>query len=148
MLEKIKARLAQYYDLSTARGVFFSLFDSNKQLLSSNGVLFTDRAMEEVITSLYNWLVVRQDTTVFIGIDIVLDVQQETNPQQITNINTQKYWIYVYSEWSNSSGVILPNTLGILDITHAIHAIKEKTKIWGQAQIYSFTTDRILIEKS
>ncbi len=142
MLEKIKAILSENYDLNDARGIFISLFDENKKLLCSNGVLFTDKSLDEVISWLYPALIANQPTSRFVGIDIVLDIQQETNPQQIANINTKKYWIYVHSQGSDTSWVILPNTEKINDISSAVQAIKEKTKIGGQAEIYTFTTER------
>ncbi len=145
MLEKTKSLLSKNYDLTAPRGVFLSLFDHDKKLLCSNGVLFTDKSLDEVVSGLYTTLTSQHPTTHFVGIDIVLDSQQETNPQQIANINTQKYGIYVYSQGSDTSWVILPNTQNINDISSAIQAIKQKTNIGGQAEIYTFTTERIIV---
>lgn len=146
MLEIIKQSVAENYDLQTSSGIFFSLFDENKQLLLSKGVLFTDKNLDEVITTLYNWLLSKQTNVAWVGIDIILAPQIESNPQILSNLDMQKYWIGVHALQTGKMGVLLPATSWISSIGEALQSIKTKNWIEGDAEIYTFTTDRKLLK--
>lgn len=49
MLEAIKTKLFEKYDKNDSKGLFFSLFDKDGNLLVSNGVLQTDKNMNDLV---------------------------------------------------------------------------------------------------
>jgi hypothetical protein len=49
MLEKIKTKLFETYNKDESKGLFFSLFDKDGNLLVSNGVLQTDKSMKDLV---------------------------------------------------------------------------------------------------
>ena len=53
MLEKIKKAVAARYKLDDTKGVFLSVFDTKGTLITSQGVLHTDKSLESVIEKLY-----------------------------------------------------------------------------------------------
>ena len=57
MLEEIKKLIYTKYKAEDKIWVFFSLFDDKWNLITSNGVLTTDKTLEEMINILYNWII-------------------------------------------------------------------------------------------
>ncbi len=145
MLEKIKSVVSEQYNLNDSRGIFFSLFDENKTLILSKWLFFTDKSLEEVITKICTGLLEKQTNTAWIGIDVIIDPQIETNPQILSNLDMQKYGIAVHALQNEKIGVLLPATAWITTIAEALQAIKTKNQIAWDAEIYTFTTERRLL---
>lgn len=53
MLEQIKKSVTARYKLDDTKGVFLSAFDKKGELLSSQGVLHTDKKLGDVVEKLY-----------------------------------------------------------------------------------------------
>ena len=61
MLEDIKKLIYSKYKPEDKIWVFFSLFDDKWNLITSNGVLTTDKTLEEMINILYNWIIKKEE---------------------------------------------------------------------------------------
>ena len=61
MIEEIKKLIYTKYKPEDKIWLFFSLFDEKWDLLISNGVLITDKTMEETTNLLYNWILKKQE---------------------------------------------------------------------------------------
>ena len=60
MLEEIKKLIYSKYKPEDKIWLFFSLFDDKWNLLISNGVLTTDKTLEDMINLLYNWMLKKE----------------------------------------------------------------------------------------
>ena len=75
MLEEIKKLIYSKYKPEDKIWLFFSLFDEKWTLLISNGVLTTDKTLEDMINLLYNWILSKQESkTKHIIIDVVNEI--------------------------------------------------------------------------
>lgn len=145
MLDEIKKVITTRYKLDDIKGVFLSAFDKKWNLLSSQGVLQTDKDLGSVSEKLYKSFaedMIKQ--TWLITIDIVTSFFEETNITKIPLTSVKQYGFYVIDA-SNKSGVILPNTKGIADAKNALYVIKQKYGITGKVKIFLFTTDRMIV---
>lgn len=53
MLEQIKKTLTTRYKLDDTKGIFLSVFNKKGDLLTSQGVLHTDKQLDSVVEKLY-----------------------------------------------------------------------------------------------
>lgn len=110
MLEQIKKTITTRYKLDDTKGVFISVFDKKGNLLTSQGVLHTDKTLDNVIEKLYKGFAEDMIKTIgLVTIDIVTSLFEETNIGKIPTTSVKQYGFYVI-DGSNKSGVILPNT--------------------------------------
>lgn len=145
MLEQIKKTLTTRYKLDDTKGVFISVFDKKGNLLTSQGVLHTDKSLDSVIEKLYKGFA--EDMIKKIGlitIDIVTSLFEETNISKIPTTSVKQYGFYVIDGY-NKSGVVLPNTKWIADAKNALFVLKQKYGISGKVKIFLFTTDRMIV---
>lgn len=153
MLEQIRAELSKHYkpeDLSWGtkekKWLFFSLFDINGKLLASNGVIETDKNIQELTDLIYNELLAKHDhTTKTVVIDIIQSYILETDINKLLALPTKDYGIFLINNETKKSWVILPNTKGINDIKSALTTIKQKYGISGNVSMYSFRTERFTV---
>lgn len=144
MLEKIKKAIAARYKLDDTKGVFLSVFDTKGVLLTSQGVLHTDKSLESVIEKLYKSFVEDLKKVGLITIDIVTSLFEETNISKIPTTSVKQYGFYVI-DGNNKSGVTLPNTKGIADAKNSLYVLKQKYGISGKVKVFLFTTDRLMV---
>lgn len=143
MLEKIKELLSKKYKLEEIRWLFFSLFDDKNNLLMSNWVLETDKALWQLVELLFHGLVEKQLNAKKIVIDVITDYHEESDMQKILSISANENWICIVNNETKKSGIILPNTAWILTTKDALIAIKSKYQISWNISIFVFKTDRI-----
>ncbi len=147
MIEQIKAQLAQSIDIQSKKGVFFSAFDAQWQLLASNWVIKTDRTLENIIQSFYNGILKKiEPQTKSIIFDIVEEIRQQNDPNTLKTIPLDQYGLFLV-EWNGqNSWVLLPNTQWATRIQDAFKAIKAKYNLNGQVSVWIFKTRKILIQ--
>ena len=90
MLDQIKKTITTRYKLDDTKGVFLSVFDKAWNLLTSQGVLHTDKALEGVIEKLYKGF----------AEDMIKNIQQseiEKYGQQIAQ-NFDRYFVRPYAQ--------------------------------------------------
>lgn len=144
MLEKIKKAVAARYKLDDTKGVFLSVFDTKGTLLTSQGVLHTDKNLESVIEKLYKSFVEDLKKIGLITVDIVTSLFEETNITKIPLTSVKQYGFYVI-DGNNKSGVTLPSTKGIADAKNSLFLLKQKYGISGKVKVFLFTTDRLIV---
>lgn len=146
MLSKIKDQLAQQTNLDKKVWVFFSAFDANGQLLMSNGVIKTDRPLNNILETFYQGLIQKQESQIKnIVFDIVKDLKLQNDPNVLASIPMEQYGIFLVENEGQNSGVLLPNTKGAEKIQDALLLIKKKYNLKSQVSVYIFTTQRISI---
>ena len=147
MIEQIKAQLSQSINLQNKTGVFFSAFDAQWQLLASNGVIKTDRTLENILQSFYNGIIQKIEGQVKnIIFDIVEEIRLQNDPNVIKKLPLDQYWLFLV-EWNGqNSWVLLPNTQWATNISDAVRAIKKKYNLNGQVSIFVFKTRKIVVQ--
>lgn len=143
MLEKIKKVVFSKYKKTDTNGIFFSALDKDNNLILSNGVVFSDKSLEQTIETIYHWLIEKHKNIETIIIDIVIDTKDISDPKEIQNISLQEYWLLLITE--NKSWILLPNTEGVENISTALKIIKEKNWLEWNAKITTFQTDRFAV---
>ncbi len=143
MIETIKTSIFKKYKKDDIKWLFFSVFNEQWELLMSNWVVYTDKALEELIDLLYQGLIKKHTNVGSIVADVVLETVELKTPQEIQTISPKDFWI-VLSDWSKS-GVLLPNTKWVNNIQEWLKLIKEKNDLWNNVQVVKFKTDRFII---
>lgn len=148
MVEKIKKALYAIYSPDEQKGIFLSLFGENQQLLWSQWVLTTDKPLHELIDILYQAIPADQQKALrYVVADIVSDVTEVLDVSQALTVSADEFGFAVVSEETNQSGVILPKTSWVSDAKSALYDLKQKYAVHGQASLYLFRTQRIIITK-
>lgn len=145
MLDQIKKTILTRYKLEDSKGVFLSIFDAKGNLLSSQGVLQTDKDLGSVVEKLYKGFA--EDMIKNIGlitVDVVTSMFEETNITKIPLTSVKQYGFYMIDD-NHKSGVILPNTKGIADAKNALFVLKQKYGLTGKVNVFLFTTDRLIV---
>lgn len=140
MLDDIKKAIFAKYTKTDNKWLFLSTFDQNWLPKTSNWVINSDKELNELIETLYHWIIENQKDINNITIDIVTETQEIKDVKEIKNIPLQEYGILISSE--NKSWVLLPNTQWVTNIQDALKLIKEKNSLWGNIKIFKFKTDR------
>ncbi|HOG15466.1 MAG TPA: hypothetical protein PK674_03490 [Candidatus Absconditabacterales bacterium] len=143
MIETIKTSIFKKYKKDDIKGLFFSVFNEQGELLMSNGVVYTDKVLEELIDLLYQGLIKKHTNIGSIVADVVLETVELKTPQEIQTISPKDFGI-VLSDGSKS-GVLLPNTKGVNNIQEGLKLIKEKNDLGNNVQVVKFKTDRFII---
>ena len=143
MLEKIKEIVFSKYSKTDIKGLFISVFDEKNDMLMSNGVAYTDKPLEQLIETLFHWLVEKHNNIGHIIVDIVTDIQKIIDLNEIPNISLQEYGLILSTK--DKSGILLPDTKWIINISQALKTIKEKNRLDWNAQITKFKTDRFSV---
>jgi hypothetical protein len=144
MLEQIKQTIEKKYKLRDTKGLFISCFDAQGKLLTSQGIVESDKPLEETIQSLYTAHIEPLKNVKVVTIDVVTTMFEETNIGKIPATSPKMYGFAVVDEkWT--TGMILPNTKWVADAKHALYLIKQKYAIQWKVKIYMFTTDRLIV---
>ena len=145
MLDLIKKQLASKYDLTQIMWVFLSSFDTQGAMISSNGSIQPNKPLDQLIDLLYHGLIEKEQNIKTIVVDVVTHIEKETDMQklQVLELNTNGLCL-VWEQ--NKSWIILPGTQWVTNIQQALQLVKEKYQLAGNATIYAFQTDRIVVE--
>lgn len=143
MLDDIKKVVFKKYKKTDTNGIFFSALDKDNNLIMSNGVVFSDKSLEQTIETIYHGLVEKHKDIETIIIDIVVDTKDISDPKEIQNISLEEYGLLLSTD--NKSWVLLPNTEWVDNISLALKVIKEKNWLEWNAKITTFQTDRFAV---
>ena len=144
MLEKIKNAVFAKYKKEDIKGAFLSVFDENNKLLMSNGTFYTDKVLDSLLDTLYNWLVEQHKNIWYIVVDIVLDEEEVLDVSKINEISLQEYGLAVVA--GDKYGVMLPNTAWVTNVIQALQLVKQRDWLHWNAKIIKFHTDRLLVK--
>jgi hypothetical protein len=148
MLDKIKKALYAMYSPDEVKGIFFSGFGENQQLVFSQWVVTTDKPIHELVESLYGKFSADQLKKVrYMAVDIVSDITEVHDLNEAMQVPTDEFGFAVISTDTAQSGVILPKTAGVSDAKSALFDLKQKYDIHGKAEVFLFRTQRITIAK-
>lgn len=147
MLDAIKTAIYKKYKPEENRAIFLSLFDANKNLLVSNGVITTDKTLDQIITILYNAIVAKHPETQIITADIVTETTLQNDVATLLSISPTDNGVVILDKADKKSGVMLPGTPDIPDMKTAISKIKAKFGLSGDVEMYTFKTEKISISK-
>lgn len=147
MLEQIKTQLSQSINLQSKTWVFFSAFDAQWGLLASNGVIKTDRTLDNILQSFYTWIIKRIELQIkSIIFDVVEEVRLQNDPNVLMKLPLDQYGIFLVEWDGQNSWVLLPNTKWISNIKQALQAIKQKYNLNNQVSVFVFKTKKIEVK--
>lgn len=142
MLDTILTKVWSSHDIHSTSGAFLSVFDSAWQPIASHWTIQSTKQLSDLIPILYNALV--WSAAVWsVVVDVVTNVVEHTDKTIFSSLDMSISGICVVGD--NSSGVLLPWTIGIGSSKDALVALKKKYNITGKIHLYSFSTDRISV---
>ncbi len=146
MIEQIKETIQLQFSLTEPRGIFLSAFDKDKNLISSHGVISTNKPLWTVIDMIYHGIIEpQQDKVSSLICDIVWETKILNTMEEISNTNIKEYGICISTIDHTKSGILLPNTEGIDTISKALQIVKDKNHIEWNIILYAFTSTKIEI---
>ena len=148
MLEEIKKLIYSKYKPEDKIWLFFSLFDEKWNLLISNGVLTTDKTLEEMINILYKWILNKQESkTKHIIIDVVNEIIEQKDVTVFLNMDPKINWVLLAETTGEKTGLILPNTRWITSMKQAVAWIKQKYQLQWDVTISTFTVNELILNR-
>lgn len=143
MLEKIKAVLFQKYAKTDLRWIFLSSFDENNQILDSTWVVYADKSLEDILDTIYHWVIEKRQWIKFVVLDVVTEYREIMDLAEMQNLSVKDYGVIVVED--SKSWAILPNTKWVTDLSQCIQLIESKNWLSWNAKIVIFQTDRIVV---
>ena len=148
MLEEIKKLIYSKYKPEDKIWLFFSLFDEKWSLLASNGVLNSDKTLEDSINLLYNWIIKKQEwKTKHIIIDVVNEVTEQKDVNAFLQMDPKTNWVLLAETQWDKTWVMLPNMKWITSMTQAVAWIKSKYQLQWDVTISTFTVNELILDK-
>ena len=146
MLEEIKKLIYTKYKAEDKIWVFFSLFDDKWNLIASNGVLTTDKTLEEMINILYNWIIKKEEAKAkHVVIDIVNKITEQKDVNVFLQMDPKTNWVLLAETTWNKTWVMLPNIKWITSMKQAIAWIKSKYQLQWDVTISTFTVNELIL---
>ena len=148
MLEEIKKIIYTKYKAEDKIWVFFSLFDDKWNLLTSHGVLTTDKTLEEMINILYNWIIKKEEAKAkHVIIDIINQITEQKDVNAFLQMDPKTNWVLLAETTWNKTWVMLPNIKWITSMKQAIAWIKSKYQLQWDVTISTFTVTELILDK-
>ena len=148
MLEEIKKLIYTKYKAEDKIWVFFSLFDDKWNLIASNGVLTTDKTLEEMINILYNWIIKKEEAKAkHVVIDIVNKITEQKDVNVFLQMDPKTNWVLLAETTWNKTWVMLPNIKWITSMKQAIAWIKSKYQLQWDVTISTFTVNELILDR-
>lgn len=145
MLENIKKILFSKYAPTDIKGLFLTTFDTQGAIISSNGTVEPEKSLDQLVELLYHGLIEKESNVAKVIVDVVTEITQASDMAQIQAINLQQQGLCLVGE-QGKSWAILPNTKWVSNLQQALVLVKEKYQLAGNATIYAFKTDRLLVQ--
>lgn len=142
MLERIKEQLFQQVLPTSIGGLFLSAFDKEGKLLSSHGSVKTDKPMSTLVELLYNAFLTQQTQTHLLVMDVVQDLKETSDITEFLKLSPKEYGVLVVTWDGVKSGVLLPDTAGVVDMQSALSYLKQKYQLTGTTFVSTFKTRR------
>ena len=148
MLEDIKKLIYSKYKAEDKIWLFFSLFDDKWNLLTSNGVLTSDKTLEESINLLYNWIIKKEEgKTKHVIVDVVTQITEQKDVNAFLQMDPKSNWVLLAETQWDKTWVMLPNMKWIASMTQAVAWIKSKYQLQWDVAISTFTVDELTLDK-
>ena len=148
MLEEIKKLIYSKYKPEDKIWLFFSLFDEKWTLLISNGVLTTDKTLEDMINLLYKWVLSKHESkTKHIIIDIVNKIVEQKDAAAFLNMDPKTNWVLLAETTGDKTWVMLPNMKWITSMKQAVAWIKSKYQLQWDVTISTFTVNELILDR-
>ncbi len=148
MLEEIKKLIYSKYKAEDKIWLFFSLFDDKWNLLTSNGVLTSDKTLEESINLLYNWIIKKEEgKTKHVIIDVVTQITEQKDVNAFLQMDPKSNWVLLAETQWDKTWAMLPNMKWIASMTQAVAWIKSKYQLQWDVAISTFTVDELTLDK-
>lgn len=148
MLEEIKKLIYTKYKAEDRIWVFFSLFDDKWNLIASNGVLTTDKTLEEMINILYNWIIKKEEAKAkHVIVDIVNQITEQKDVNAFLQMDPKTNWVLLAETTWNKTWVMLPNIKWITSMKQAIAWIKSKYQLQWDVTISTFTVNELILDR-
>ena len=148
MLEEIKKFIYSKYKPEDKIWLFFSLFDEKWNLLISNGIVTTDKSLEDTINLLYDWMMKKEESkTKHIIIDVVNEIIEQKDAAAFLNMDPKTNWVLLAEIVWDKTGLILPNTKWITSMKQALAWIKSKYQLKWDVAISTFTVNELILDR-
>lgn len=148
MLEEIKKLIYSKYKAEEKIWLFFSLFDNKWKLLISNGVITTDKTLEDMTNLLYNGILKKQESkTKHIIIDIVNEITEQKDVNTFLNMDPKTNWVLLAETSWEKTWIMLPNMKWISSMKQAVAWIKSKYQLQWDVTISTFTVDELILDR-
>lgn len=147
MLQEIKNLIFSTHSPQDKIWFFFSLFDKDWKLLTSNWLISTDKNLEDLINLLYNWIIKNYETkTKHIIIDFIKELTPQNDVSTFLAMDPKIYGVLLSeTEW-NKTWVMLPNTSGVTNMKDVLTWIKNKYQLQWNGSISTFTVDEVYLD--
>ena len=148
MLEEIKNLVYSKYKAEDKNWLFFSLFDDKWNLITSNGVLTSDKSLEETITLIYNWIIIKEEKNIkHIIIDIVNEVTEQKDVNAFLKMDPKTNWVLLIETKWDKTWVMLPNMKWVTSMTQVVAWIKSKYQLQWDVAISTFTVTELILNR-
>lgn len=77
--------------------------------------------------------------------DVVIETQLLNTMEEISAVDILTHGLCITTIDYAKSGIILPGTQGVNNVSHMIQLVKEKNQIEGNVMIFSFQSNRIQV---
>jgi len=147
MLDIIKKTIFKEFKPDEIRWLFLSTFTQDGQISLSNGVLESDKKLDQLVDLLYHWLFEKEKNISTVVIDVVTESYEEKNMQNLLKIPLSENWVCLVNVQDPSkSGVLLPNTKWVETMQQALQVIKWKYGLVWNVGIYVFKSKRLVAQ--
>ena len=148
MLEEIKNLVYSKYKAEDKNWLFFSLFDDKWNLITSNGVLTSDKSLGETITLIYNWIIIKEEKNIkHIIIDIVNEVTEQKDVNAFLKMDPKTNWVLLIETKWDKTWVMLPNMKWVTSMTQVVAWIKSKYQLQWDVAISTFTVTELILNR-
>lgn len=148
MLEEIKKLIYSKYKAEDKIWLFFSLFDNKWNLITSNGVLTSDKSLEETITLIYNWIIKKEEkNTKHVIIDIINEITEQKDVNAFLKMDPKDNWVLLMEIKWDKTWVMLPNIKWITSMTQVVAWIKSKYQLQWDVMISTFTVTELVLDR-
>ncbi len=144
-VDGIKTELFKKYKKEIQTGIFFSLFDRSNKLLASNGVLETDKSLNDLLDIMYTGIIMKYPGAKTIVADVVKNLTPQSDITTFMTLSPKEHGIFMINKTDNKSWVLLPNVVGVNDMKSAITFVKQRFWLSGTVEIYTFKTEKTII---
>lgn len=146
MLDRLLHHLPEWFTRDSVAWVFLSWYDQKKKLMSSQGVVTADQALDKTIASIWVDSFAEEEKKIrAIAMDVVTDTVEIHDLSTLTQYDPQEFGFVMLDIEDEETGVILPKTDWITDAKHALRAMKQKYGLHGKVEVIAFRTLRVIV---
>jgi hypothetical protein len=147
MYDQLVALITQFYPQNQARGLFLTCMNGSV-VIGSSWTIATNRPWVEVLGKLYKSFTQSSVPVTTLICDMVIDVQEVTDYASLATMNHEEVWLMLTSADGSQTGVLLPHTTGIQNLSQWLSYLKQKYQFQGMVWVFTLKTDRKVITSS